>query len=275
MIIAFGAPVSGTARATMRSSTAYARPPDDQSPAPVYKRPDTVSRGPATPRRRTRQLAIAAPVALEVRKGTDGTEVEAVKGTAGARRFHPVAGGSRVPVQQVACGARHALYLCRAADAGGDAPWTQVRAVGDNARGQLGTGARRAAVRSAVLPFFAQPAMRLGVRQLAAGGDFSLAVLNDGRALAWGANGAGQLGLGLLGLELQSLRHGYLPARPLPLSRTSRAQVSPPSPPGQTRLSPFPRAPPPPPPPPLLRRPGRAAAAFCSQQPPEPYPSRR
>ncbi|KAJ1489672.1 hypothetical protein T484DRAFT_1885465, partial [Baffinella frigidus] len=72
---------------------------------------------------------------------------------------------------QVAYGAKHALFLCRK-DPAGDEPWTEVRAVGDNERGQLGNASRRTIQgRSTVLPFFKKPAQGEDLVPLLSGSD--------------------------------------------------------------------------------------------------------
>jgi hypothetical protein len=55
-----------------------------------------------------------------------------------------------------------------------------------------------------MLPFFQQPSLGQ-VRVVAAGADFSMVLLQDGRAFAWGNNRSGQLGLGILTAKILPL----------------------------------------------------------------------
>jgi alpha-tubulin suppressor-like RCC1 family protein len=96
--------------------------------------------------------------------------------------------GYLVGVQQVAAGLEHSLALL----SGG-----RVAAWGRNDCGQLGAGDGAAYWSQAVLVKGAGGTGQLqGAVQVAAGGKHSLAVLSDGRVLAWGSNSRGKLGDG-------------------------------------------------------------------------------
>jgi alpha-tubulin suppressor-like RCC1 family protein len=89
-------------------------------------------------------------------------------------------------VVAVAAGRGHSLALL----ANG-----HVKAWGRNSSGQLGDGSTQ----SSGTPVLVLPGVVfLGARAIAAGGRHSLAVLKDGRMVAWGENGFGQLGDGTL-----------------------------------------------------------------------------
>jgi alpha-tubulin suppressor-like RCC1 family protein len=96
----------------------------------------------------------------------------------------PVAVGSTAQVTSVAIGGRHDLALLSDGT---------VQAWGDDTFGELGNGVA-SANNDTVLPT-AVPGLT-GVSAVAAGDEDSLALLSNGTVMAWGANGAGQLGDG-------------------------------------------------------------------------------
>lgn len=97
---------------------------------------------------------------------------------------------SQVPVKLVAAGARHSLLLT---DTG------RLYAMGDNTHGQLGLESKHASYvdtpRSVEGPLGDE---EVQVKLIAAGDSFTMAVTEDDRLYAWGANANGQLGLGKL-----------------------------------------------------------------------------
>jgi len=100
--------------------------------------------------------------------------------------------GAEVKIRQVAVGARHSMFI---SDAGA------IYTAGDNCHGQLGHGTRDPAGNWSP-KFMDVPKLVPGdlgqqrVRLVAAGDDHNLAVVEDGRLFAWGANSNGQLGIG-------------------------------------------------------------------------------
>ncbi|REF00287.1 hypothetical protein [Thermomonospora umbrina] len=83
----------------------------------------------------------------------------------------------------IAAGAGHSLIL-------GDSSTPGVWAFGDNSQGQLGDGTTTD--RKMMIPVRGLT----DVKAVAAGGDYSLALKNDGTIWAWGDNSQGQLGTG-------------------------------------------------------------------------------
>lgn len=98
----------------------------------------------------------------------------------------------QVPIRYVAVGARHSMLV---SDEG------RIFTVGDNRHGQLGHGFRDPANNWSP-KFVDVPSPvpgeinSLKVKLIAAGDDHCLAVTEDGRLFAWGANSNGQLGVG-------------------------------------------------------------------------------
>jgi alpha-tubulin suppressor-like RCC1 family protein len=72
------------------------------------------------------------------------------------------------------------------------APNSTVEAWGSNQYGQLGDGGTS----NASQPVTVQGLNPASIKQLAVGGGFNLALLDDGTVMAWGANSAGELGNG-------------------------------------------------------------------------------
>ncbi|XP_026222290.1 probable E3 ubiquitin-protein ligase HERC3 [Anabas testudineus] len=96
----------------------------------------------------------------------------------------PLAALCNIPVQQVACGSQHSLALT----AGG-----QVYTWGQDSRGQLGLGKRKAGARS---PQHLRCVSEIPVVQVSAGGEQSFILSVSGGVFSWGRNDCGQLGLG-------------------------------------------------------------------------------
>ena len=88
----------------------------------------------------------------------------------------------------VACGYEHTLVV---GERGGD-----VFACGSGDKGQLGRGTREHQRTPALVPGLPGVPRRARVVMLAAGHSHSAASTSAGELLVWGANGAGQLGLG-------------------------------------------------------------------------------
>jgi len=107
----------------------------------------------------------------------------------------------RIPVLQASCGRAHTIML-----EGGET--RGVRVCGANNYGQLGLGHQQpSSLMTYVVPLFKQPRFSI-VASVAAGADFSMALLHDGRIFSWGNNRAGQLGLGILAANLKPLVKG-------------------------------------------------------------------
>ncbi len=94
----------------------------------------------------------------------------------------PVAVHGLSGVKAIAAGASHSLALLKNGT---------VMAWGDNESGQLGTGTT---IERSTLPVAVQGLS--GVKAISAGAAYSLALLNNGTVMAWGANESGQLGTG-------------------------------------------------------------------------------
>lgn len=171
----------------------------------------------------SRQLTPAIPVAIEVCAGDGDGQYEEVQGASGAKRSVPKPTTWRIPVSQVVNGSGHTILLChppekeegKSKEKGKEkskkkgATSTAVRVWGENASGQLGLGHNRPVQSLTVeVPFFRQPHLKCGVKMIAAGASFSMAVLGDARAVVWGCNDHGQLGLGLLGAQMLPRRRG-------------------------------------------------------------------
>ncbi|MCQ4084525.1 hypothetical protein NGB36_29115, partial [Streptomyces sp. RB6PN25] len=95
--------------------------------------------------------------------------------------------------RSIAAGTTHSLALRQD---------STVLAWGDNRSGELGNGTTSASPQTTPVqvcaPGQTAPCGHLlrGVRAIAGGSDFSLALRNDGTVLAWGFNGDGELGDG-------------------------------------------------------------------------------
>lgn len=100
---------------------------------------------------------------------------------------------SSVPVEVVGLGGRATAIAAGADHSLALLSNGTVMAWGDNEHGQLGTGATAEAVEKPT-------AVRglTNVRAIAAGGESSLALLDNGTVMAWGNNESGQLGIGSL-----------------------------------------------------------------------------
>src|SRR4029077_10868440 len=94
----------------------------------------------------------------------------------------PVAVQGLSGVKAISAGASHSLALL----ANGT-----VMAWGDNESGQLGVGS---AVEDSEVPVAVKGLS--GVKAISAGANYSLALLTNGKAMAWGENESGQLGDG-------------------------------------------------------------------------------
>ncbi|MFD3582560.1 RICIN domain-containing protein [Streptomyces sp. NPDC058683] len=90
-------------------------------------------------------------------------------------------------VKAIAAGAHHALALLKDGT---------VRAWGCNEQGQLGIGSTSAKNMATLVTANDNGDPLTGVKAIAAGGRFSLALLEDGTVRAWGRNDRGQLGNG-------------------------------------------------------------------------------
>ncbi|XP_047451530.1 probable E3 ubiquitin-protein ligase HERC3 [Mugil cephalus] len=93
-------------------------------------------------------------------------------------------GFGNILVSQVACGSKHTVVLTK----GG-----QVFTWGQDSRGQLGLGGRKAGAGS---PQQVQTLSAIPVVHVAAGGEHSFALSVSGGVFGWGGNHCGQLGLG-------------------------------------------------------------------------------
>ena len=151
-----------------------------------------------------RMMTPAVPVAIELCEGSaegEDHKVTQVKGMGTAKGGRVAATTKRVPVLQAACGKAHTIML-----KGGEV--RGVRVCGDNGYGQLGLGhTGSSAIMTKPVPFFQNSSLS-PVVSVAAGAEFSMALLQDGRAFSWGRNDAGQLGLGLLGATIMPLEQG-------------------------------------------------------------------
>lgn len=149
-----------------------------------------------------RMMTPSVPVAIELNSGSaDGEDhkLGAKMGTVKGGRA--AATTTRIPIVKVSCGRAHTI-MKQGGDEGG------VRVCGENNHGQLGLGHKQPfALVTQVVPFFKQ--LKQGaVSSVAAGEDFCMVLLQDGRVFSWGQNRAGQLGLGILAATLKSLMPG-------------------------------------------------------------------
>jgi alpha-tubulin suppressor-like RCC1 family protein len=107
----------------------------------------------------------------------------------------PQAGGSLEGIAGIGAGADHGLGF-----------WNngRMQSWGDNALGQLGNGTRNGALIPGDVTI---PGESSGIRMLAAGEGFSVALTGSGNVYTWGDGSAGQLGVG------DSTRWSLIPAR--------------------------------------------------------------
>uniref|UniRef100_A0A7N6AUS0 HECT and RLD domain containing E3 ubiquitin protein ligase family member 6 n=1 Tax=Anabas testudineus TaxID=64144 RepID=A0A7N6AUS0_ANATE len=91
--------------------------------------------------------------------------------------LRPLAALCNIPVQQVACGSQHSLALT-------------VYTWGQDSRGQLGLGKRKAGARS---PQHLRCVSEIPVVQVSAGGEQSFILSVSGGVFSWGRNDCGQL----------------------------------------------------------------------------------
>lgn len=148
----------------------------------------------------SRKFTAAVAVALEVSSGTGDAKADHIKGS-GAKRVSGEASTSRVQVIDVDCGRTHGLAVVQE-----EGKPAAVRGWGGNDSGQLGLGGFKPAspIMSCDLPLLGA----LKVSRVFCGWDFSMAVLEDGRVMCWGANESGQLGLGLSGIRWKEVGFG-------------------------------------------------------------------
>ncbi len=154
-----------------------------------------------------RMMTPAVPVALEMCQGSaDGEDhkLGAKMGTVKGGRASATT--KRVPVLQAACGRAHTILL-QGPDESKKDPGA-IRVYGDNHYGQLGLGHRQGCMMmTSIVPFFQQPRLH-PVSTVAAGADFCMVLLQDGRLFAWGNNRDGQLGVGILAATVRPLVRG-------------------------------------------------------------------
>lgn len=148
----------------------------------------------------SRKFTAAVAVALEVSSGSGDAKADQIKGS-GAKRVSGEASTSRLQVIDVDCGRTHGLAVIQE-----DGKPAIVRGWGGNDSGQLGLGGFKPAspIMSSDLPLLGG----LKVSRVFCGWDFSMAMLGDGRVMCWGANEAGQLGLGLSGIRWKEVKSG-------------------------------------------------------------------
>jgi hypothetical protein len=146
----------------------------------------------------SRKFTAAVAVALEVSSGSGDAKADQIKGS-GAKRVSGEASTSRLQVIDVDCGRTHGLAVIQE-----EGKPAVVRGWGGNDSGQLGLGGFKPAspIMSSDLPLLGG----LKVSRVFCGWDFSMAVLGDGRVMCWGANEAGQLGLGLSGIRWKEVK---------------------------------------------------------------------
>jgi hypothetical protein len=155
-----------------------------------------------------RMMTPAVPVALEMCQGSaDGEDhkLGAKMGTVKGGRASATT--KRVPVLQAACGRAHTILL-QGPDESKKDPGA-IRVCGDNHYGQLGLGHRQSYIMTtSIVPFFQQPSLH-PVAAVAAGADFCMVLLQDGRLFSWGNNRDGQLGVGILAATVKPLVKGH------------------------------------------------------------------